>query len=121
MLWPTILSRSLRLILSQHDMAAQRIYRMGTSRGASGCLQAWREGDVFCSSYRRPPRLRPTLRWLPAQEFNPDCHLVKLGTMGEYGTPNIDIEEASPPWTSTARLSPKRVPVDEQYAQCPHC
>ncbi len=26
-------------------------------------------------------------------EFAPDCHLVKLGTMGEYGTPNIDIEE----------------------------
>jgi UDP-sulfoquinovose synthase len=23
----------------------------------------------------------------------PKCHLVKLGTMGEYGTPNIDIEE----------------------------
>ena len=22
-----------------------------------------------------------------------ECHLVKLGTMGEYGTPNIDIEE----------------------------
>ena len=27
------------------------------------------------------------------KEFQPDCHLVKLGTMGEYGTPNIDIEE----------------------------
>jgi UDP-sulfoquinovose synthase len=27
------------------------------------------------------------------QEFNPECHLIKLGTMGEYGTPNIDIEE----------------------------
>ena len=27
------------------------------------------------------------------KEFAPDCHLVKLGTMGEYGTPNIDIEE----------------------------
>jgi UDP-sulfoquinovose synthase len=26
-------------------------------------------------------------------EHNLDCHLVKLGTMGEYGTPNIDIEE----------------------------
>jgi len=26
-------------------------------------------------------------------EFVPDCHIVKLGTMGEYGTPNIDIEE----------------------------
>jgi UDP-sulfoquinovose synthase len=23
----------------------------------------------------------------------PACHLIKLGTMGEYGTPNIDIEE----------------------------
>ncbi|HEX7661953.1 MAG TPA: NAD-dependent epimerase/dehydratase family protein [Pseudonocardiaceae bacterium] len=26
-------------------------------------------------------------------EVDPDIHLVKLGTMGEYGTPNIDIEE----------------------------
>jgi UDP-sulfoquinovose synthase len=23
----------------------------------------------------------------------PECHIVKLGSMGEYGTPNIDIEE----------------------------
>ena len=23
----------------------------------------------------------------------PSCHIIKLGTMGEYGTPNIDIEE----------------------------
>ncbi|MDO5302144.1 MAG: NAD-dependent epimerase/dehydratase family protein [Tissierellia bacterium] len=27
------------------------------------------------------------------KEFAPDCHLIKLGTMGEYGTPNIEIEE----------------------------
>jgi UDP-sulfoquinovose synthase len=27
------------------------------------------------------------------REATPNCHLVKLGTMGEYGTPNIDIEE----------------------------
>lgn len=26
-------------------------------------------------------------RWVP------DCHLIKLGSMGEYGCPNIDIEE----------------------------
>jgi len=26
-------------------------------------------------------------------KFVPECHLVKLGTMGEYGTPNIDIPE----------------------------
>ena len=27
------------------------------------------------------------------KDYAPNCHLVKLGTMGEYGTPNIDIEE----------------------------
>jgi len=27
------------------------------------------------------------------KRYAPECHLVKLGTMGEYGTPNIDIEE----------------------------
>lgn len=26
-------------------------------------------------------------------QYVPECHIVKLGTMGEYGTPNIDIEE----------------------------
>ncbi|GAP97232.1 NAD-dependent epimerase/dehydratase family protein [Leptolyngbya sp. NIES-2104] len=32
------------------------------------------------------------LLYIMKEKF-PDCHLVKLGTMGEYGTPNIDIEE----------------------------
>ncbi len=27
------------------------------------------------------------------KEAAPFCHIIKLGTMGEYGTPNIDIEE----------------------------
>lgn len=27
------------------------------------------------------------------KEATPNCHIIKLGTMGEYGTPNIDIEE----------------------------
>jgi UDP-sulfoquinovose synthase len=27
------------------------------------------------------------------RDYAPDCHIIKLGTMGEYGTPNIDIEE----------------------------
>ncbi len=27
------------------------------------------------------------------REINPECHIIKLGTMGEYGTPDIDIEE----------------------------
>src|SRR5579864_5392746 len=28
------------------------------------------------------------------RDHAPACHLIKLGTMGEYGTPNIDIEES---------------------------
>lgn len=32
------------------------------------------------------------------KEVCPEAHLVKLGTMGEYGTPNIDIPEASLKW-----------------------
>ncbi|MCK4604712.1 MAG: NAD-dependent epimerase/dehydratase family protein [Deltaproteobacteria bacterium] len=27
------------------------------------------------------------------REHSSNCHIIKLGTMGEYGTPNIDIEE----------------------------
>jgi UDP-sulfoquinovose synthase len=27
------------------------------------------------------------------RDHAPECHLIKLGTMGEYGTPDIDIEE----------------------------
>lgn len=27
------------------------------------------------------------------KDFSPECHIIKLGTMGEYGTPPIDIEE----------------------------
>ena len=26
-------------------------------------------------------------------KYTPNAHIIKLGTMGEYGTPNIDIEE----------------------------
>lgn len=38
--------------------------------------------------------LRTTLSLIWAVlEHAPDCHIVKLGTMGEYGTPAIDIEE----------------------------
>jgi UDP-sulfoquinovose synthase len=45
-------------------------------------------------------------------EVDPDIHLVKLGTMGAYGTPNIDIEEGWLPVTHNGRtdrlLYPKR-------------
>jgi UDP-sulfoquinovose synthase len=27
------------------------------------------------------------------RDYSPDTHIIKLGTMGEYGTSDIDIEE----------------------------
>ncbi|GAB3170735.1 NAD-dependent epimerase/dehydratase family protein [Myceligenerans halotolerans] len=42
----------------------------------------------------------------------PDCHLVKLGTLGEYGTPNIDIEEGYIEITHKGRID--RLPFPKQ-------
>jgi UDP-sulfoquinovose synthase len=44
--------------------------------------------------YTQTNNLVGTLNVLYAiRSLDPNIHLVKLGTMGEYGTPNIDIEE----------------------------
>jgi UDP-sulfoquinovose synthase len=43
---------------------------------------------------------------------DPDIHLVKLGTMGEYGTPNIDIEEGFIDITHKGRVD--RLPFPKQ-------
>lgn len=44
--------------------------------------------------YTQHNNIEGTLNVLFAmKEYVPDCHLVKLGTMGEYGTPNVDIPE----------------------------
>jgi len=37
-------------------------------------------------------RVTSNLVWA-VKDFSRDTHIIKLGTMGEYGTPNIDIEE----------------------------
>lgn len=37
-------------------------------------------------------RVTNNLMWA-VRDFSPNTHIIKLGTMGEYGTPNIDIEE----------------------------
>ncbi len=50
-----------------------------------------------------------------SQEFKPDCHLVKLGTMGEYGTPNIDIEEGYITITHNGRTD--TLPYPKQVGQ----
>ena len=37
-------------------------------------------------------RVTNNLLWA-VRDFSRDTHVIKIGTMGEYGTPNIDIEE----------------------------
>lgn len=50
--------------------------------------------DVHHCIYTHTNNLLGTLNILYAMhETSPETHLVKLGTMGEYGTPNIDIPE----------------------------
>ncbi len=50
--------------------------------------------DYQKSAFTLQNNLMSTLNLIHAvKEFNPDCHIIKLGTMGVYGTPNIDIEE----------------------------
>jgi UDP-sulfoquinovose synthase len=50
--------------------------------------------DAARAAYTQANNVVGTLNLLFAmRDAAPDAHLVKLGTMGEYGTPNIDIEE----------------------------
>jgi UDP-sulfoquinovose synthase len=50
--------------------------------------------DVAHATYTQSNNVVGTLNVLFAiRDVSPEAHLVKLGTMGEYGTPNIDIEE----------------------------
>jgi UDP-sulfoquinovose synthase len=52
------------------------------------------------------------------RDHAPDCHLVKLGTMGEYGTPNIDIEEGFIDITHNGRTD--RLPFPKQPGSMYH-
>src|SRR4029078_6520540 len=61
----------------------------GTRSPAAGLVTGAKHGVET-----KPNNVVGTLNLLFAiRDHVPDCHLVKLGTMGEYGTPNIDIEE----------------------------
>ena len=53
------------------------------------------------------------------RDLAPDAHLVKLGTMGEYGTPNIDIEEGYLEITRNGRSD--RLPFPKLPGSLYHC
>ncbi len=72
-----------------HQFAPEAVVHFGEQRSAPFSMID-REHAVLTHSNN----VNGTLNLLYAlHEHLPDCHLVKLGTMGEYGTPNIDIEE----------------------------
>jgi UDP-sulfoquinovose synthase len=50
--------------------------------------------DVHHATYTQSNNVVGNLNLIFAmRDLSPDSHLVKLGTMGEYGTPDVDIEE----------------------------
>lgn len=52
--------------------------------------------DAWHATFTHRNNVEGTLNLLWAmKEVCPDAHLIKLGTMGEYGTPNVDIPEGS--------------------------
>lgn len=53
------------------------------------------------------------------RDFCPDAHLLKLGTMGEYGTPNIDIPEGF--FEIEFRGRKDRLPFPRQAGSWYHC
>jgi UDP-sulfoquinovose synthase len=53
------------------------------------------------------------------RDITPDAHLIKLGTMGEYGTPNIDIEEGFIDITHNGRQD--RLPFPKLPPSLYHC
>jgi UDP-sulfoquinovose synthase len=64
--------------------------------------------DVHHAVKTQAENLSGTLNFLFAiQEVIPDCHFVKMGTMGEYGTPNVDIPEGFFEATYRGRTDPE--------------
>ena len=71
------------------DFAPDTVVHLGEQRSAPYSML-----DRAHAVHTQTNNLVGTLNlvWAIAQ-IDPSIHLIKLGTMGEYGTPNIDIEE----------------------------
>lgn len=74
---------------SMHQFEPEAVVHFGEQRSAPFSMID-REHAVLTQANNVIGNLN--LLYILKEDF-PNCHLVKLGTMGEYGTPNIDIEE----------------------------
>jgi UDP-sulfoquinovose synthase len=80
---PVFLTRTLR------DLAPDAVIHLAEQRSAPYSMI-----DRSHAVHTQVNNVVGTLNLLWAiADVDPEIHLVKLGTMGEYGTPNIDIEE----------------------------
>ena len=71
------------------DFKPEAVVHYAEQPSAPYSMRGYREAELTLRN-----NLTTTLNVLWAiQRSAPACHLIKLGTMGEYGTPNIDIEE----------------------------
>jgi len=81
----------------------------------------WSMMDVHNASITQYDNVIGTLQLLWAMhQVCPEAHLVKLGTMGEYGTPNCDIPEGEIPEVCS-RWTTKDIEKDSTYRNidCP--
>ncbi|HEV2350152.1 MAG TPA: NAD-dependent epimerase/dehydratase family protein [Terriglobia bacterium] len=98
--WSEVAGRSLKLLVGDlrnyevaksalEDFEPQAVVHYGEQPSAPYSMI-----DHTRAVFTQTNNIAGTLNLLWAlRDYAPDCHLVKLGTMGEYGTPNIDIEE----------------------------
>lgn len=83
------IQKSVHLIQVFKEFEPEAVVHFGEQRSAPYSMI-----DRQRSIYTQTNNVMGSINLLYAiKEFSPDCHMVKLGTMGEYGTPNIDIEE----------------------------
>lgn len=71
------------------DFCPEVVVHYAEQPSAPYSMKGFREAQV---TFRNNLDATFNLIWAIIQHA-PDCHIIKLGTMGEYGTPNIDIEE----------------------------
>jgi UDP-sulfoquinovose synthase len=71
------------------DFVPETIIHYAEQPSAPYSMRGFGEADL---TLRNNLATTHNLIWAVMQ-FAPKAHIVKLGTMGEYGTPNIDIEE----------------------------
>jgi len=79
----------------------------------------WSMKDVHCAEETQRENVIGTLHLLWAMRgVCPEAHLIKLGTMGEYGTPSCVIPEGRIPYTCLNELNPGKIVRMEDTRTC---